>query len=176
MPTIAEIIAAKKAGAIPAKTPQATASKAPPAESLTDKLEAKAAIDRIDPPGKYLARQKSVAGLVLRAGPDDGKAEPRGQRTEIRGPQEPEPRNLARTAGEGIDMTPAAADAETATWHAALNSFETDMVVLRDPAEAEVCWLAVRPLRPGLPPILLHRLPWALMEHPATPLPEGEPY
>lgn len=170
MPTIAEIIAAKKAGATPAKPapaevlPRPTAGKPP--ETLAEKLEAKAAIDRIDPPGKYQARQAADAGLVLRAGTDEGKAEP----------QEPEPRNLSQTAGEGIDMTPTAADVETATWHAAVNGFETDLVVMRDPAEPEVCWLALRPLRSGLPPILLHRLPWGLMGHPATPRPEGEPF
>lgn len=198
MPTIAEIIAAKKSAAIAgtsaAPHPIGTETKtlagiaysrnalnpewvaqgpAPkPPETISEKLAAEAAMNRIDPPGKYQAPE----GLILRAGADEGPAQSRGQRTEIRGPQEPEPRNLARTAGEGIDMTPAAADAETATWHAAMSAFETDLVVMRDPAEPEVCWLALRPLRSGLPPILLHRLPWGLMGHPATPRPEGEPF
>jgi hypothetical protein len=149
--TIAEIIAAKKAAATAATPAPAPSAAAKPSDSMTDMLEAKAAIDRIDAPEKYQARK--AASLILRA-----------------------ERSLSQTTGEGIDMTPAAADAETATWHAAMNGFESDLVVIRDPAEAEVCWLAVRPLRPGLPAILLHRLPWTIMEHPATIRPEDIPY
>lgn len=165
MPTIAEIIAAKKAGPGPdaAKTSPSTVQKktvdgivyaknslnpewtaqGPAGENL-EATESTPAISRIDPPGKYQARV--AAGLILS--------------------EQPANRSLSQATGEGIDMTPTAADAEATTWHQALNAYESDLVVLRDPATPEACWLACRPHRAGLPPILLHRLPWLLFEHP----------
>lgn len=149
MPTIAEIIAAKKAALPPAPPglehhpdPKSTAGKR--TETLTDRLETAAAINRIDPPGKYQARV--AAGLILS--------------------EQPANRSLSQATGEGIDITPTAADAEVTTWHQSLNAYESDLVVMRDPATPEACWLACRPRRVGLPPILLHRLPWLMFEHP----------
>ena len=72
-------------------------------------------------------------------------------------------------------MTPANADKEVATWHEALNSFETALCVMRDPTDLEVVWLAIRPDREGLPPILVHRLPWLIWDYPHTPT-EYHPY
>ena len=175
MATIAEIIAAKKAGATAAPAKPAPVTTSAPKESLADKLEAKAAIDRIDPPGKSerAASARKSAGLILSKELPNGP-EARGQATPIAGP--PERRSLSETAGEAFPMLPTGADDETATWHEAMSAFESDLVVMRDAVEPEVCWLAVRPLRPGLPPILLHRLPWVIWEHPATPTKGGEPF
>jgi len=79
-----------------------------------------------------------------------------------------ENRSLSRTAGEALPMLPVGASAEVATWHQAMNSFETDLCLMRDPVDPETCWLAARPTREGLQPLLLHRLPWLLWEHPAA--------
>jgi hypothetical protein len=81
---------------------------------------------------------------------------------------EPEIRSLSLPQGEAIPMTPTSADKEEATWHEALNSFESSLCVMRDKDEPEVIWLAVRAERAGLPPILLHRLPWLLWDYPMT--------
>ncbi len=83
-------------------------------------------------------------------------------------PAQPEERSLSATQGEAIPMTPSNADAETQTWHAALNAFESELCVMRDPMDSEVVWLAVKSYRDGMPPILIHRLPWTLWEHPAA--------
>lgn len=157
--TIAEIIAAKKAAATAAAAP--VAAEKPP-ESMADVMEAKAVIDRIAPPGKF----PMVLSAAMPLHPAD--VAQKAHHAELR--------NLSRTSGEGVDMTPAAADKETATWHAALNGFESDLVVMRDPESPETCWLAVRPLRTGLPPILILRLPWTIWEHPQTIRPEDIPY
>jgi hypothetical protein len=156
MPTIAEIIAAKKRGAA---TPAPIVPTSMPDPDLT------AAIDRIDPP----AAGKRRAGLVLSAKtpPPPAEIAERAHHAELR--------SLSRTSGEAIPMTPANADKEVATWHEALNSFETALCVMRDPTDSEVVWLAVRPDRNGLPPILLHRLPWLLWDYPTQPT-EEEPY
>lgn len=171
-PTIAEIIAAKKAAANKDATSLSSLAQSlagqsiMPVETMAAMIDAKAVIDRIDPP----SAGKQRAGLVLSASTPLPPADiaQKAHHAELR--------NLSRTSGEGIDMTPAAADKETATWHAALNGFESDLVVMRDPESPETCWLAVRPLRPGLPPILLHRLPWTIWEHPQTIRPEDIPY
>jgi hypothetical protein len=40
-----------------------------------------------------------------------------------------------------------------------------------------VCWLALRAVdSPKRPPLLLHRLPWTLWEHPATPATDDIPF
>jgi hypothetical protein len=57
----------------------------------------------------------------------------------------------------------------------ALNAFETELCLMRDPVDLEVAWLAVRPYRVGMPPILLHRLPWILWDQPHTPT-DQEPF
>ena len=152
--TIAQIIAAKKAAA----------TKATPAEQADPMLEA--AIARIDPP----SLGKRRAGLVLSAStplPAADVAE-KAHHAELRSLSQPE--------GEAIPMTPANADKETVTWHEAANSFESSLCVMRDPKEPEVIWLAVRADRDGLPPILLHRLPWLLWEHPMAIREDQIPY
>lgn len=112
---------------------------APPQMNPVEEAELDAAIDRIDPP-----RRRAI---IL------------SKRDE---------RALSRTAGENIDMTPVGADKEVATWHEALNSFESSLCVMRDPREPDVVWLAVRPDREGLAPLLIHRLPWVLWDHPSS--------
>ena len=79
-----------------------------------------------------------------------------------------ENRSLSQTSGEAIPMVPVNADPEEQTWHAALNAFETELCLMRDPQDSEVAWLAVRPYRSGMPPILIHRLPWILWDQPHT--------
>lgn len=88
----------------------------------------------------------------------------------------PSPRSLSASVGEAIDMTPTNADAETATWHQALNAYDSMLCLMRDPYEPEVVWLAVRADRPSLPPILIHRLPWVIYDHPHTPRHPNEPF
>ena len=88
----------------------------------------------------------------------------------------PSPRSLSASVGEGIDMTPTNADAETTTWHQALNAFDSMLCLMRDPYEPEVVWLAVRADRPSLPPILIHRLPWVIYDHPNAPRHPNEPF
>jgi len=88
----------------------------------------------------------------------------------------PSPRSLSASVGEAIDMTPTNADAETATWHQALNAYDSMLCLMRDPYEPEVVWLAVRADRPSLPPILIHRLPWVIYDHPSTPRHPNEPF
>jgi len=158
VPTIAEIIAAKKAAAA------GKALAAPQAAPVDVALEA--AIDRIDPPSVGKRR----AGMVLSA------SAPLPQADIAEKAHHSELRSLSRSKGEAVPMVPADADKETQTWHAALNSFETQLCVMRDPNEPEVIWLALQAHRPELPPILLHRLPWILCEHPATPREENAPY
>ncbi len=152
MATIAEIIAAKAA--------KASAEK--PAQE---------AIDRIDPPKK----RTPFAGLVLNRDMPC-KPEPRGQQTPILPPDEPAPRNLAEFSGETLPLTPTDAPEAVARWHAVLESFETDLCLMRDPSDPEVCWLALRNTSTQLPPALLHRLPWLLWEHPRTERPPSQPF
>lgn len=152
MPTIAEIIAAKKAAAAGAI---AHGLAAIPKKPTAEDLEVEAAIDRIDPPGKRRA------GLVV-----SNKPLPPAIIAEKAAHKEN--RSLSRTSGEAIPMVPINATAEERTWHEALNAFETELCVMRDPQDSEVVWLAVRPYREGMPPILIHRLPWTLWDHPAA--------
>ena len=148
MPTIAQIIAAKKAAA----------SQAAPAPQVAADPMLEAAIARIDPP----SLGKRRAGLVLSA------STPLPVAVAAEKAHYSEARSLSCTAGEAIPLTPADADKEVATWHEATNSFESSLCVMRDPKEPEVIWLAVRADREGLPPILLHRLPWLLWDHPTS--------
>lgn len=151
--TIAEIIAAKKAAAAQSI---AHGIAAVPKKPTADDLELEAAINRIDPPGKRRA------GLVVSAKPLPAPA------TTPQQPAQPEERSLSATASEAIPMTPSNADTEIQTWHAALNAFESELCVMRDPMDSDVVWLAVKSYRDGLPPILIHRLRWILWEHPAA--------
>lgn len=148
MQTIAQFIAAKQAAA---KQPAA----APP--TAQPDLDLDAVIDRIDPPGKRRA------GLVLSAKTPLQPAETaeKAHHAALRSLSQPE--------GEAIPLTPCNADKEVETWHEAMNSFESQLCVMRDPADSEVIWLAIRAERDGLPPILLHRLPWTLWDYPGKP-------
>jgi len=158
MPTIAEIIAAKKAAAVSQPKP-APASPMPTAEDL----EVEAAINRIDPPGKRRA------GLVI------SSKTPLQPAVIAEKAAHKENRSLSQTSGEAIPMVPVNADPEETTWHAASNAFETELCVMRDPMDLEVAWLAIRPYRAGMPPILLHRLPWLMWDYPHKPT-ENEPF
>jgi hypothetical protein len=149
MPTIAEIIAAKKAAA--AKPPAPTVN-----ESLTVDPMLEAAINRIDPP----AAGKRRAGLVLSAKTPLQPAEV-AQKAHHR-----ELRSLSQPEGEAIPLTPRNASREVETWHEAMNAFESQLCAMRDPQDSDVVWLAIRADRDGLPPILIHRLPWTLWDYP----------
>lgn len=152
--TIAQIIAAKKAAAASQPKP----APAPPQPTTAD-LELEGAIDRIDPP----ALGKRRAGLILSSKTPLPKAEIAEKAAHA------ERRSISLPAGEAIPMVPLNADKEMRTWHEALNAFESELCVMRDPKESEVIWLAVRSSRKGMPPILLHRLPWLLWDYPRTP-------
>ena len=160
MPTIAEIIAAKKVAAASA----INAGKAePPRQPTAADLEVEAAINRIDPPGKRRA------GLVI------SSKTPLQPAVIAEKAAHKENRSLSQTNGEAIPMMPSNADAETQTWHSALNAFESELCLMRDPMDSEVAWLAIRPYRDGMPPILLHRLPWLMWDYPHTPT-DSEPF
>lgn len=127
MPTIAELIAAKKAAAA---TPPPVGKSAPAGIILTKELP-----------------------------PHHQNGEPRGQKTPI----SEEIRSLSEPRDQAIDLTPVHASPMTTTWHAAMNSFQTELCIIQDPERPDQAWIAVR--IPDHPPILLHSLP--LWEHPA---------
>jgi hypothetical protein len=160
MPTILEIIAAKKAAAarnsynVEWVQPSPTVN-----QSLTVDLMLEAAINRIDPP----AAGKRRAGLVLSAKTPLQPAE-MAQKAHHK-----ELRSLSQPEGEAIPLTPCNASREVETWHEATNAFESSLCVMRDPQDSDVVWLAIRADRDGLPPILLHRLPWTLWDYPHAP-------
>ena len=175
MPTIAEIIAAKQAAKkAPAPAPAAStvAQTSKPRESLAERIATDEAMDRIDPPGKRerdAEVRKRVRGIVLTKELPAG--ENRGQATPVQGPEE---RALGAVAGELINMTPADASEETAAWHRALCGLESELCVMRDPTDPEVCWLALRSA--NHPPLLVHRLPWLLWDYPQAEKPDGQPF
>jgi hypothetical protein len=150
MPTIAEIIAAKKAAA--AVQP---VTNRPELDLAPDPM-LEAAINRIDPP----AAGKRRAGLVLSA-----KTPPQPAETAEKAHHK-ELRSLSQLEGEAIPLTPCNASQEVETWHEAMNAFESQLCVMRDPLDSDVIWLAIRADRDGLPPILIHRLPWTLWDYP----------
>lgn len=156
---IVQLLAAKRAAAA-ATSAQATA----PPVAKPD-LELEAAINRIDPP----AAGKRRAGLVLSAKTPLPAAEiaEKAHHKELR--------SLSETKGEAIPLTPCNASREIETWHEAMNSFESALCVMRDPLDSDVVWLAIRADREGLPPILIHRLPWIIWEYPHPPT-EKLPY
>jgi hypothetical protein len=153
MPTILEIIAAKKAAA--AAQPVTNRPELDP----TPDLMLEAAINRIDPP----AAGKRRAGLVLSAKTPLQPSEV-AEKTHHR-----ELRSLSQPEGEAIPLTPCNASQEVSTWHEAMNAFESQLCVMRDPQDSGAVWLAIRADRDGLPPILLHRLPWTLWDYPHAP-------
>ena len=163
MPTIAEIIAAKKIANAKFKDYVADAYAKHPSQPTAADLEVEAAINRIDPPGKRRA------GLVV------SNKTPLQPAVIAEKAAHKESRSLSQTSGEAIPMVPINADPEETTWHAALNAFETELCLMRDPQDSEVAWLAVRSYRAGMPPILLHRLPWILWDQPHNPT-DREPF
>jgi len=154
--TILELIAAKQAAA---KPPAA----APPAAHPDPMLEA--AINRIDPPS--LGKRRAGLVLSIKTPPQPAELAQKAHHAALR--------SLSRSEGEAIPMTPCNADLEVTTWHEAMNAFESSLCVMRDSMDSDVVWLAVRPDRRDLPPILLCRLPWTLWDYPSTPT-EDEPY
>ena len=84
------------------------------------------------------------------------------------------PRALSMTEGESLDMTPVNADETTARWHACLNAFETELCVMRDPADSERAWLALRLSGREEDPLLLKA--FMLYDHPRQARPENEPF
>jgi hypothetical protein len=159
MPTIAEIIAAKKAANAKFKDHVADAYAKHPSQPTAADLEVEAAIDRIDPP----AAGKRRAGLVLSAKTPLQPAEvaQKAHHAALRSLSQPE--------GEAIPLTPCNASQEVETWHEATNAFESSLCAMRDPQDSDVIWLAIRADRDGLPPILIHRLPWTLWDYPHAP-------
>lgn len=169
MPTIAEIIAAKKAatkgGSVPTPAPK---------ESLAERAELKSAIDAIDPPGKSERAKdaRKMAGLILNK---DMPAGPTYQeRMASKPPEEPEPRSLSMTEGEAIPLVPAAASQQEEAWHAALNAFESELCLMQDPQDPERAWIAVRLNGQEQWPILLKSFPF--YQHPRAIRPPTEPF
>jgi hypothetical protein len=144
MPTIAEIIAAKKRSAAPA------APQTPQADPVLE-----AAIDRIDPPSVGKRR----AGLVLSA------STPLPAAVVAEKAHHAELRSLSQPQGEALPVLPVAADAATTAWHAAINAFESELCLMRDPVDSERGWLALR-LDGQAQPLLLKS--FMLFDHPQT--------
>ena len=157
--TIIELLAAKKAAANPRET------LCKPYVGVADPM-LEAAINRIDPPS---LGKRRAAGMVLsiKTPPQPAEVTEKAHHAALR--------SLSRSEGEAIPMTPTNADREVETWHEALNSFESSLCVMRDRMDSDVVWLAVRPDRRDLPPILLCRLPWTLWDYPTVPT-EEEPF
>jgi hypothetical protein len=142
--TIAEIIAAKKRSAAPA------APQAPQADPVLE-----AAIDRIDPPSVGKRR----AGLVLSA------STPLPAAVVAEKAHHAELRSLSQPQGEAVPVLPVAADAATTAWHQAINAFESELCLMRDPVDSERGWLALR-LDGQEMPLLLKS--FMLFDHPQT--------
>lgn len=142
--TIAEIIAAKQRAAAPTE---------PAAPQANPMLEA--AINRIDPP----SMGKRRAGLVLSAKTPLQPAEvaQKAHHSELR--------SLSQTQGEAVPVLPVTADRQTTAWHAAINAFETELCLMRDPTDSERGWLALR-LDGQEMPLLLKS--FMLFDHPQT--------
>ena len=131
---------------------------------------------------KIAARQSERAAAQTTTLPTPGK--PRGLVLSSKAP-EPTPlptpapefdeRSLGLPQGQTIDMTPVDALPQTATWHQALNAFESELVITNDPQDPTHLWLAVFPKGVGyVPPILIHRLQF--FEHPSTQRPANHPF
>lgn len=175
MPTIAEILAAKKAAAAKPETREQRSDVRK--ETLAERLENDALDARLAPvkPSVATAARKAARLILSKDLPSDmPNGEPRGQATPIAGP--PEERALSVTSGEVIDATPTGADPVTAAWHSAMCSLESELCVMRDPTDPEACWLALRSAGPVSVPLLLHRLPWLLWEHPHQERQPNEPF
>ena len=136
MASIAQLLAAKKKLATG------------PAPAPDDTQEA---VDRISP-GK---RQS----IVLTRSPEK-VVQPQPQ------PMEIEVRSLAATDGELVPVVPTTATAGEIAWHQAMNSFETDLVLMPDPIDPERGWIAIRAKGMEQHPILLKSFP--LYQHPQS--------
>jgi len=173
MPTISEILAAKKAAT---KGGSVSATAAAPRESIAEKMEADALDARLAPvkPSVATAARKA-AGIILSMDlpADSPNGEKRGQATPIKGPED-DRRSLSATDGEAIPMTPMEADASVTAWHAALNAFESELCLMTDPHDPERAWIAVRLDGQEQWPILLKSFP--LYEHPRTVRPPDKPF
>jgi hypothetical protein len=114
-----------------------------------------AAIDRIDPPSVGKRR----AGLVLSA------STPLPAAVVAEKAHHAELRSLSQPQGEALPVLPVAADAATTAWHQAINAFESELCLMRDPVDSERGWLALR--LDGQPlPLLLKS--FMLFDHPQT--------
>lgn len=172
MPTISEIIAAKKAATKGGSVPPSSA----PRETLADKIEADALDARLAPVKPTVATAaRKTAGIILSMDlpADSPNGEKRGQATPIKGPED-DRRSLSATEGEAIPMTPMEADASVTAWHAALNAFESELCLMTDPQDPERAWIAVRLDGQEQWPILLKSFP--LYEHPRTARPADKPF
>lgn len=132
---------------------------------------------------KIAARQAERAAAQPTTLPTPGK--PRGLVLSSKAPELPtqpptpapesDERSLGLPQGQTIDMTPVDALPQTATWHQALNAFESELVITNDPQDPTHLWLAVFPKGVGyVPPILIHRLQF--FEHPSTQRPANHPF
>lgn len=176
MPTIAEILAAKKAKAAGTSNVERPTPNVEPKrkETLAERLEMDAVLDRIDPPGKQAAAAtaRKMVGLVLSKDMPLPPGENRGQATPIKGPEDL--RSLGQPMGEAIDLTPLEADDCIRNWHKAVAAFDTDLVLMRDPMDPQRAWLAVRLEEAPMDPILIKSLP--LFEHPRAHRQPAEPF
>ena len=86
----------------------------------------------------------------------------------------PERRSLSEPEGEAIPLAPLDATPAVAAWHEAMNAFDSELCLMRDPINPEFAWFAVRFADQPQNPILLHKLPF--WEHPRTVRPESEPF
>lgn len=177
MPTIAEIVAAKKAAAangtlnIERQTSNIEGKKK---ETLSERIELDALDARLAPvKPEAAASARKTAGLILnREMPALPNGEPRGQATKVAGPDVP--RSLGSSDGEGIDVTPLDADACIKDWHKAVNAFATDLCIMRDPLDPQRAWLAVRLEDEPLHPLLIKDL--LIYDHPMAERRPNEPF
>ncbi len=86
----------------------------------------------------------------------------------------PDRRSLSEPDGEAIPMTPTDATPAVAAWHQAMNAFDSELCLMRDPLNPEFAWFAVRFADQPQNPILLHKLPF--WEHPRTVRPDDQPF
>lgn len=131
MPTLAEIMAAKKAGA----------GKPAPANSSAPK---------ITPQSEHAARAAVIKSTLDATAPKLPPPAPIEQ-----------PRELGATEpGERIPMDhpPEGAPKEAWDWFEAMHSFASELGIVMDANNREFAWLAVR-ANPVAPPLLLHRFP-----------------
>lgn len=147
MPSISEIIAAKKAAATVAGVAAKPVTTAAPVRGapLSERIEAEAAMNRIDPPGKQerASSARKAAGLILNNAPM-----PAATTTET-------PRLLVP---QGV--TQPSNDQAMCVW-----------------IEDRTLWLCMPCEDATMPPIKVLRLPWTVWPlPPADPLPEGDPF